>query len=336
MSVDFKKLEKEVYNPQVLIEITSKCNFSCPFCAYPSMERRKMHMPMTLFKHIVHQLPKLTSHQVLLDIAGEPTLHPEFQKMASMINATGLGVRLFTNGSMLKKNYLAIEGLQIISINGDPSHFKMRCPNGNFEKYMNRVGEYLSHWNSKSTRSDIVLSVLYPVPETSDEVVLIKKTLRFFLKKFLIKYQILPVSYVKADITADMYLFFKNSTGKKFMVTLSPILYGGGYPSQHGRKVSSTHEGFCDSAWRRVCIRADGHIGVCCNEVEHACAFTRDENEIWKTPIKELWLNHKNILKIREQFKQRRPPGRCRQCLTAFDNNEKLSIYGGYNWFPPG
>ncbi len=83
---------------QVYLEITNCCNLKCDFC--PSTRRKAAFMEMTLFRHIVPQLPELAG-QVYFHVMGEPLLHPEFPAMVEFCAAHGLPVAITTNGSQM-------------------------------------------------------------------------------------------------------------------------------------------------------------------------------------------------------------------------------------------
>jgi len=95
------KLDLALHNPEVLIEITSVCNFACTYCSSPFGERKKAHMPMDLFIHIANQLPGLTKQNIRMHVDGEPTMHPNFAEMVQYLNSKDFGVSLATNGSLL-------------------------------------------------------------------------------------------------------------------------------------------------------------------------------------------------------------------------------------------
>lgn len=83
----------------VQIEITTRCNFDCFYCAGRLM--RQGDMPFELFQEILqrhigrYRLPEVVS----LQGEGEPTLHPEFFRMAEHARALGCRPYTITNGS---------------------------------------------------------------------------------------------------------------------------------------------------------------------------------------------------------------------------------------------
>jgi MoaA/NifB/PqqE/SkfB family radical SAM enzyme len=78
------------------IEPTTRCNFSCKFCAGRSMEQRDMEVG--LFERILSDFPEV--EHIELQGEGEPLLHPDFFQMADMAKRKGIKVSLISNGSM--------------------------------------------------------------------------------------------------------------------------------------------------------------------------------------------------------------------------------------------
>ena len=69
-----------------LLEITTYCNFKCPFCPIDMIDRRFNHMSLDLFQALIDSISKDNITDSLNYIVmGEPYLHPhliEFLKYA--------------------------------------------------------------------------------------------------------------------------------------------------------------------------------------------------------------------------------------------------------------
>jgi MoaA/NifB/PqqE/SkfB family radical SAM enzyme len=79
------------------IEPTTRCNFTCGFCAGRSMEQRDLDW--AAFRNFLALHPGL--RHVELQGEGEPLLHPRFFDMLASCRARGIRVSLITNGSLL-------------------------------------------------------------------------------------------------------------------------------------------------------------------------------------------------------------------------------------------
>ncbi|WP_277401897.1 radical SAM protein [Variovorax sp. RKNM96] len=82
------------------IEITTRCNFSCSYCAGRSMDQQDMDWET--FKAIVDGLSPQHQHcTVSLQGEGEPSLHPLFWCMADYVTTSGHTPYSILNGSRL-------------------------------------------------------------------------------------------------------------------------------------------------------------------------------------------------------------------------------------------
>ena len=83
--------------------LTSACNRSCPYCfaldAHGRNAPATSHMPMLTFLKALEFLKRSNISQARL-LGGEPTLHPDFEKMARAALKQGFGLLIFSNGHM--------------------------------------------------------------------------------------------------------------------------------------------------------------------------------------------------------------------------------------------
>jgi MoaA/NifB/PqqE/SkfB family radical SAM enzyme len=85
--------------PFLQIEPTTRCNFTCGFCAGRHMPQQ--NMPLDRFEQILRSVANV--RHVELQGEGEPMLHPQFFEMAELIRNLHpqAKVSLITNGSLL-------------------------------------------------------------------------------------------------------------------------------------------------------------------------------------------------------------------------------------------
>ena len=90
----------------VQIEIGTHCNFKCFYCAGRDMPQR--YMPMASFEAILDRLPP-GRHRVSLQGEGEPSTHPHFWAMVTLLRARGTIPYTITNGSVIDPQRAARE-----------------------------------------------------------------------------------------------------------------------------------------------------------------------------------------------------------------------------------
>lgn len=98
-----RQLEKP---PFVQIEITTKCNFECFYCAGRHMKQENMSWEQ--FNEILRKLAP-GSHTVSLQGEGEPTAHPQFWPMIDRLAALGHEPYTITNASLINATQAALK-----------------------------------------------------------------------------------------------------------------------------------------------------------------------------------------------------------------------------------
>jgi MoaA/NifB/PqqE/SkfB family radical SAM enzyme len=108
------------------IEPTTRCNFTCGFCAGRSM--RQGDLSWDAFERFLAMNPGLK--HVELQGEGEPLMHPRFFDMVSACRARGIKVSLISNGSMLGETAVTrliqenVDSLHVSIESADPDQFK--------------------------------------------------------------------------------------------------------------------------------------------------------------------------------------------------------------------
>jgi MoaA/NifB/PqqE/SkfB family radical SAM enzyme len=107
------------------IEPTTRCNFTCGFCAGRAMAQRDLDWDA--FAGFLDAHPGL--RHVELQGEGEPLLHPRFFDMVEACRARGIRVSLITNGSLLSPDRvgrlldLGIGSIHVSMESADPGRF---------------------------------------------------------------------------------------------------------------------------------------------------------------------------------------------------------------------
>ena len=82
------------------IEITTRCNLRCAYCARTLFGRQGTDMPKGMFRSLLGLLPH--AYRITLVGLGEPLLHPQVVDFIAEASARGRRVALVTNGMLLE------------------------------------------------------------------------------------------------------------------------------------------------------------------------------------------------------------------------------------------
>ena len=318
MNIDKNELAGFVLNPQVLVEITSRCNFSCDYCISSFKERPKIDMKFDLFANIVDQVSKLTDKSLRMHVDGEPTLHPEFHEMAKYANKSGLRINLATNGSRLQRKFLDLDMDLVITVSGNAEEFSQRHKTMNFDKYINRVIDYVNKWVTSKTNQNLVVQVNYAHLMHRDEGYCQDKDK--FIVNFIKKCGLNPFSH-KDD---QGQMIFKRPDNRWLRIVRHHVVSGGLFP-ENGKRVENKYTkcGFCDSPWKRLAILADGCLGFCCLDLSGKTSFANFETEGFD--INNLWLHNNKLVKVRNEFLKKNVVNPvCQRCLAVAPGNVRI------------
>lgn len=121
----------------VQIEITTKCNLACFYCAGRLMPQRDMTIEM--LSGILDTLDRPRSIQ--LQGEGEPLLHPQFWSMVALVKARGHKVGTLTNGTVP----IDIQKLDWLSVSVDTLDVEQNKQAGrtHFDKTLANLGGWV-------------------------------------------------------------------------------------------------------------------------------------------------------------------------------------------------
>jgi len=93
-----------VFSPtSINLDLTSACNFSCPFCVDSKVTNAGKSLTFVEVKQAIDTLHSHGLLSVILIGGGEPTLHHDFGEIVRYIKSKKLQVGIVTNGSRLEK-----------------------------------------------------------------------------------------------------------------------------------------------------------------------------------------------------------------------------------------
>ena len=323
----FSVQESSYDNPEVLVEITSKCNFACDYCSSSFKERSKGNMSIELFEHIARQLPDITNKPIRLHIDGEPTAHPKFYELAKIVNNYGMRIALATNGSIMDPKWLDLKMNMLISISTNPEELRVRHRGLDFDAYVDNIIKYLRHWNQVTTDQIIKFQVMYYLSPSNNKYKDYTAKKLFFIAG-LIKEAGLDIFYSdKCEMDFDKFgqYTLTKSLNEIIIFCKHNVAKSGLYPENGVRnEYVPTETGFCDSSWKRLAILYDGTVSYCCIDLSGRTAYT-EPKDIWESKLKDIWMNHPTITKVRNNFTKGKITHEvCKTCLAPCVNNQRF------------
>ena len=102
-----------IFSPiSINLDLTSACNFSCPFCVDSKLINAGKSLTSVEVKKTVDTLHSHGLLSVILIGGGEPTLHRDFGEIVRYIKSKKLQIGIVTNGSRLEKIEAIVEALE--------------------------------------------------------------------------------------------------------------------------------------------------------------------------------------------------------------------------------
>ena len=102
-----------VFSPiSINLDLTSACNFSCPFCVDSKLINTRKSLTMEEVKKTIDTLHSHGLLSVILIGGGEPTLHKDFEEIVRTIKSKRIQIGIVTNGSRLEKIEAVVEELK--------------------------------------------------------------------------------------------------------------------------------------------------------------------------------------------------------------------------------
>ncbi len=102
-----------IFSPiSINLDLTSACNFSCPFCVDSKLINAGKSLALEKVKKTIHTLHSHGLLSVILIGGGEPTLHKDFAEIVRYIKSKRLQIGIVTNGSRLEKIESVVEELK--------------------------------------------------------------------------------------------------------------------------------------------------------------------------------------------------------------------------------
>lgn len=94
---------------KLYLEISSRCNFSCPMCFKHAFTDGEGHLDKQLFYRILDDLKEFPAPvHLLFGGIGECTVHPDFDELVAAVKDRGHALTIATNGYLLDDRRIAL------------------------------------------------------------------------------------------------------------------------------------------------------------------------------------------------------------------------------------
>ncbi len=203
-------IDFHVENPSLHLDLSMKCNLSCPQCFQDAGEERLHELSTEEWLHIIDTFSATYQTRVCFS-GGEPMMHPGIFELLERANERGLKVTLFSNGTfftdekIVKRLEKSVERIQM-SLDGATAEVNDSVRGkGVFDRVIQAA-----KWIEDSAISiDIAISVM---PQNVEDL---KKNLENLMKMFGPKVNIRTSQLMKEGRANDNHLFASKEIGSK-------------------------------------------------------------------------------------------------------------------------
>ena len=309
------------------IEITTRCNLACRFCARNFTAHGKKDMDMESFAKVLDLLPH--AYRVNLVGLGEPLLHPRLFDFVAYAKGRGRRVSLVSNGMLLKDE----TARQLIKAGIDAVTFSVDAAEQTLADQLragidlDRVVANIRNFTSLAGQEERLISTavftavsMQSVGKLTELVELISTLGVHVMMMSDLNFDSNRSDCLAANLDAGVEKLVREGITKAFGLQL-PVLTVRGLeelglakryhdsllvpPHQLYRR-SLRHE-YCYSPWQTVPVNVDGNITLC------DCQPDKVLGNLFDDPFEEIW-NGLAIRAHRRSMLSDQPPKACRGC----------------------
>ncbi|TRZ53818.1 alpha/beta fold hydrolase [bacterium] len=309
------------------IEITTRCNLACRFCARTGVKRRDKDMSEEIFAGLLDRLPH--AYRVTLVGLGEPLLHPRVADLIAHASGRGRRTALVTNGMLLTKKLgagLLDGGLDSIAFSIDAAEPALanRLRQGT---ELDRIVENIRVFTqlARQAHRPISTAVFSAVSRDSveglaDLAELVASLGVHVLMLTDLNYPFNQTASLCGNIDPHIARLVRKGVKSAFSRNL-PVLTVRGL-EEFGQAVRwresillppdqlyirSGQHSFCYSPWQTVAVDVDGAVTLC------DCQPNSPVGNLFVTPLEEIW-NGQALRDHRRRMVGDDPPEACRVC----------------------
>lgn len=294
--------------PCLFVEVTNRCNLSCPTCilgtdaAYVGYD--KGDLTFEQFKSIIDQIPTLL--YVTLQGVGEPLLNKDIMKMIKYCTDKGISTYINTNGTILtetKSRELIDAGLKNLSISVnsfDDKVFADTRSGASIAKVAENVKRFVEIKKEKGLDRPLVSFRAILMKETEphmEELVFKSEELGIDILYIQLFISIIAEKgFMDSSLSPEEIKDFSNKLDNwKKQVNMDIITESFGN--------SSNNFGQCNLPWFSPNITAEGYVTPCCTISNQSILSM---GNVFEKSFKEIW-NSKEFISFRSGFYDEQP-----------------------------
>jgi radical SAM protein with 4Fe4S-binding SPASM domain len=288
-----KDLAQRVYRrplpiPDLMIEVTDKCNLACPFCAHSDLQRKTMDISRELFYEAVDQYAQMGGQVIRPYSTGEPLMCKGFLDYLRYARSKGLEIRFTTNGQLLteKTNRQLLEiGVQNINVSVEglnAAEYESIRIRGSFDRLKKNLTSLLELRNGQGLKqpSIRIQTVLLDDQQNSN-----------YLKDFRTAWE---------PFCDSILLELCGSQGGNIDHELGVI-------SKDDRTV-------CDFFYKLLCVNNDGTVSCCCVDYQRNLVVGDLKNHT----LSQIWNNQRmrHFRNLARKKKYEEISSQCPKCTS--------------------
>ncbi|WP_158946519.1 radical SAM protein [Pseudodesulfovibrio cashew] len=151
-----------------MVQISKKCNLRCVFCGHEAWKENTGFMDFELLQKVVEEINAIGANMTLVGPQGEPTLHPEFEKIIRYVGKHVPRALLCTNGTALtpsKIEAIVDSGLTSVEISFagyDAKSYESIYVGADFEKTTRNMQQLSDAIQASGKDISLVIKGIYP------------------------------------------------------------------------------------------------------------------------------------------------------------------------------
>jgi len=322
-------MDKSSSNRRIYIELTSRCNLTCPFCPYPFIKREKTNFDLHLVESIIEDIIKNVPYRIIyFHNIGEPLLYPNLEELLEYCDRKGATYGITTNGLLLASRTEILKDKKIKEINIsyqviNPELHRRRGIKMAVDEYRSLILQSIKDLFLRGYSGVIKIKLLTTnaysrfmnekfrnIQNHKELIKEIEKIYLEFYSRSLTRKQKEKVSQL------DIHHHNKIQIEKSFFVETFPFLNWGNFR----QKVWPALFGKCDGIVNQLLISVNGDVSPCCYDIEGDLVL----GNVKKTPLSQILSSHEGEDLIKENLSVLVRKKRCQQCLGDFSFRRSL------------